>query len=140
MEIEQIYQAIAETRESRDPAFIAKPWKREELIEELEDRITALQGEKARRVRADLEREVRQQRETAWADLADARTELAGRWNSIRQQIKALMADVHQLDGTHLERAGRRALSEGVSPLTVLRARAEVIDGSPVLLRPSTEI
>lgn len=139
-EIAQCRQAIAETRESCDPTYIARPWKREQLIEEIEQRIAALEAEKARRATAAADRELRQQRETAWADLADARSELASRWNTIREEIKALLADAHRLDGLHLERAGRRALSEGISPMSVLRARAEVLDGSPVLLRPSSEI
>lgn len=140
LEIERCRQAIAETRESRDPAYVAKPWQREQLIEEIEDRIRGLEAQKVARARAELEAQVRQSRAAAWAELEPQRQELASRWNGLREQIKALLADARRLDALHLERCNRRGLSEAVMPLTLLRARAEVIDASQVLLRPVSDL
>lgn len=139
LEIQQIHQAIAETRESTDPAFIAKPQRRLQLLAELSARIDAIEAEKVRQAADVAERELRQQRQTAWVELAPQRVALAERWSNVRAEIRQLLADAQQLDALHLQRCDRRALSEGVMAMTVLRARAEVIDGSPVLLRPVSD-
>ena len=119
---------------------MAKPWQREQLIEEIEDRIHGLEAQKVARARAELEAQVRQSRAAAWAELEPQRRELASRWNDLRQQIRTLLADARRLDAVHIEKCNRRGLSEAVMPLSLLRAHCEVIDGSPVLLRPVSDL
>lgn len=139
-EIARCRQAIAETQKSPDPAYIARPWKRDELIDEIEARIHALEGQKVAQALAAEEKAIRQKREAAWSDLEPQRRELASRWNDLRQQIRTLLADARRLDAVHIERCNRRGLSEAVVPMSLLSARCDVNDGSPVLLRPVSDL
>ncbi len=140
LEIDLVRRAIAETKVSSDPRYLARPWERSQMILELEDRISALQSQKASRATAESVRQQQADRLRAWDEMGPQRSELAVMWNHVRQQIAELLALAKKVDAEHLLRCDRKALSEAVAPISVLNARAEILDNGAVMLRASDHI
>lgn len=141
IEIEKVQSAIAEVQESQAPEYIAAPWKRRDLIEQLTERIATLRQVQAEKAQAATQREQRQRLQNAWDKLAPKRQAFAQRWNACREEMRTVLAAAKELDAEHLSKSDRRALSELLSAQSLLSARAEVLDTSSgpsaVLIRPS---
>jgi hypothetical protein len=136
LKIKEVEQAIQEVRESRDPVYVAAPHKRIDLIEQLSERIALLKQQKADRDAAAAERAHRDQLQRNWQALAPKREALAQRWNRVRDEARAVLDEALALNNQHISRTEKRGLSENVAPITLLNARAEVVDGGVVILRP----
>lgn len=139
-EIQEIEAAIQTLKESTDPLYVARPWRRRDLIEELSERIAQLRTQEAEQAQAAAERARRAQLQAAWDALAPKREALALRWGEVRQLMREVLAAAQALDREHLAQTERRALSEGLVPTSFLSARLEVIDNSPVLVRPADSL
>ena len=137
LEIEKVRQAIVEVQESKDPAFVAKPWRRRDLLVELDERIVELKRIQQQNAQAAAERARRADLKAAWDELQPQRQEIALRWNAMRSEMQALYQDVMELEREHLRRTDRRMLSEGIDIAAITRASFEVIEQSPVLVRPA---
>jgi len=136
LQIQEVERAIEEVRTSKDPVYIAAPHKREDLLEQLHERIAHLKQVQADRAQAAAEKLRRDQLKKAWERLTPKRAALAERWNKVRDEARAVLDDALALDRQHLSKAEKRALSENIAPMAFLNARMEVIEDSPVILRP----
>lgn len=136
LEIRQCEQAIAETKESKDPAYIAAPWRRMRLIEELEDRIAHLRRLQASEAAAAAERAHKAQLQAAWAALAVEREAFVSRWNAAREEVRALLLEARRLHQVHGGTADRAVFgSELPGPLPFINGRAELTERG-ITLRP----
>ncbi len=108
----------------------------EQAIEALQERIALLKQQKAVRDAAATERVHREQLQRNWQALAPKREALAQRWNRVRDEARAVLDDALALNNQHISSTQKRGLSENVAPITFLNARAEVVDGGVVILRP----
>lgn len=135
-EIEKVQAAIIQVQDSEDPVYIAAPWKRRDLIEQLTERIATLRQVQAEKDQAAAEREHRQRLQQAWDRLAPKRHQLAERWNRIRDEARAVLDEAQKLDKEHISKTDRRGLSENIAPMTFLNARMEATETGPVILRP----
>lgn len=122
LEIRQCEQAIIETKESKDPAYIAAPWKRGRLLEELEDRIAHLKRLQAQEAAAAQERARKAELQAAWDALAPEREALALRWEKAKAEARAVIAEAERLNRLHIGTADRPMLSEPIAPITFLNA------------------
>jgi hypothetical protein len=135
-ELQQIAAAILETQASSDPQFIAAPWKRAQLIEELQSRQADVKRAQREALVAAAEAQIRDQRAKAWERLAPKRQALAERWEKAREELSALCKEAQRLQGEHVEKAGRACLSEAISAVTVARARLDVTERF-LIVRPA---
>lgn len=129
-QIQEVLAAIEAVKTSTDPIYLARPHKRSNLIEELTERIAYLKQQQADRAAAAAERARRAEQQAAWEAMQPQREAITGRWNALREEIRALFADVKALDREHLARTDRKALSEGVEVISLLRASLELAEGS----------
>lgn len=140
-EIEKVQAAIIQVKDSEDPVYMAAPWKRRDLIEQLTERIANLRQVQAEKAQAAAERARRQQLQQAWVDLGPKRQAFAQRWEALRAQYRELLADAKALNAEHVSTADRRAFSELLADHSLHLCRLEVLevaDGfGPVLVRPS---
>jgi len=134
LEIQQCEQAIIETKESRDPAYVAAPWKRGRLLEELEDRIAHLKRLQASEAAAAAERAHRAQLQAAWAALAVEREAFVSRWNAAREEVRALLLEARRLQQVHAGTADRPVFNEPPGPLPFINGRAEITERGITLL------
>ena len=134
--IQEVLAAIESVKTSADPIYLARPHKRSNLIEELTERIAYLKQQQAERAVAAAERARRAEQQAAWEALQPQREAITGRWNALREEIRALFTDVKALDREHLARTDRKALSEGVEVISLLRASLELAENGRILVRP----
>lgn len=134
-QIEEVQAAIEAVKTSTDPIYLARPSRRMNLIEELSERVAYLKQQQADRAAAAAERARRAEQQAAWEALQPQREAIAGRWNALREEVRALFAEVKALDREHLARTDRKALSEGVEVISLLRASLEVAENGRILVR-----
>jgi response regulator RpfG family c-di-GMP phosphodiesterase len=115
-ELQQIEAAIAETEASTSPDYVAAPWRRAELIEQLQDRRDSLHKARQAALVANAQQRIKEQQGKAWQRLEPKRLEMSKRWDDLRQQLAVLLADLTDLEQEHLQKTGRRLLSEPIGP------------------------
>lgn len=134
-QIEEVQAAIEAVKTSTDPIYLARPSRRMNLIEELTERVAYLKQQQADRAAAAAERARRAEQQATWEALQPQREAIATRWNALREEVRALFADVKALDREHLARTDRKALSEGVEVISLLRASLELAENGRILVR-----
>jgi len=139
-EIKKIEDAIKALQTSADPIYLAKPHKRLDLIEELRERVVLLRAQELEQQQAAAERARQTELQARWVALRPKREALALRWAEVRQLMREVLSEAQALDREHLAQTERRGLSEGLVPVSLLNARLEVIDNSPVLVRPADSL
>lgn len=123
--IAEIRAAIEALRTSPDPTFLLHPHKREEMMDGLQGRIAEIQAAEAAAEKAAAEKAAELAREERWRVLAPQREAWVKRWNKARSEAAAVYREGLQLDRQHLEETHRKMLSEPISSITFVRARAE---------------
>lgn len=134
-EIEMVHQAIRETENSKDPVYVAQPWRRGRLLEELNDRIAHLKRLQASEAAAAAERAHKAQLQAAWAALGPEREAFVSRWNAARDEVRALLLEARRLQQVHAGTADRAVFNDLPGPLPFINARAELTDRH-IVLRP----
>ena len=126
--IAEAEQAIEAVKVSTDPIYVLKPWRREELISELEERIASVKREQQRQEQAAAEKAEKARKEARFARLAPKREALAERWNACRAEIAAVITEANALQRLHLQETDRPALSETPTVQGLVAARLEAVE------------
>lgn len=134
-QIADCHAAIAELRTSTAPEYVARPAKRADLISALQERISNIEAAKQARAEAAASRQLHEARLAAWAELQPQRVALAERWNALRSDLRALLADLNAATTEHARRCDRRLLSEQISAQNLSLASLAVLGESPILVQ-----
>lgn len=135
-QIRDLEKAIQETEQSTDPRFLARPAARAEQIEMLKESIDHLRQSEARAAADQALREERQRRDEAWLAMAPDRERLVERWNGLRQELGAVLAEAKRLDQLSRADCARPTTSEPLGPVTLIGAVLELGPDGRVLMRP----
>jgi len=126
--IAEAEQAIEAVKVSTDPEYVLRPFKREELIEELQERIASIRREQQRQEQAAAEKAEKDRKQARFARLAPKREALAERWNACRAEIAAVITEANALQRQHLQETDRPALSEAPTVHGLTAARLEAVE------------
>lgn len=117
--------AIEATRASTDPAYVIRPWRRDELIEELQERIASIKREQQRQAEIAAQKAAEASRRQRFAELAPQRQALAERWNRARAEVAAVLAAATALQREHLEQTQQKAIAETPTVQALIAAEME---------------
>lgn len=117
--------AIEATRASTDPAYVIRPWRREELIEELQERIASIKREQQRQAEIAAQKAAEASRRQRFAELAPQRQALAERWNRARAEVASVLAAATELQREHLEQTQQKAIAETPTVQGLIAAEME---------------
>lgn len=117
--------AIEATRASTDPAYVLRPWRRDELIEELQERIASIKREQQRQAEIAAQKAAEASRRQRFAELAPQRQALAERWNRARAEVAAVLAAATALQREHLEQTQQKAIAETPTVQGLIAAEME---------------
>lgn len=117
--------AIEATRTSTDPAYVIRPWRRDELIEELQERIAGIRRERQRQAEIAAQKAEEARRRKRFAELAPQRQALTERWNRARAEVAAVLAAATALQREHLEQTQQKAIAETPTVQALIAAEME---------------